>query len=660
MSFAGIPTNIWICDSCSVTNRQFSNPDYCSVCTHKRCSGCAVGTATLDSIKRPCDAWLMQYPPREELSPDQNADDSENIPVDLASPTGGESAPFDSSVIDNLARDFEYKAHVGDVLIEESPDLPLLGGYDLSLNLVKDPQNIFYLKHKWEDNPEMNNRFWLTNSGERVHFGFKGEELISAKALALDYRPIKPNNLDVPIHPLFQLDHWNNTPDDVYRVLKPALRLATMFLRQERCMRWWSIMLLGEREPEILGAERSWHPAQRIKAPVSITPGNSFQAIEYLHEKGEDVVEGEGHLVSFRFIEKLTDCSGKGSYYGYTKKVGAWEGSLPLEQEWMDHFSKKKMHRTIVKLHGDFYNEACKLRALRFPDENQKLRFYLFFAVTLCHEVAHAIEQADVHHGKDTPYFVPEPFVGDMWERESGNMWEKFTFGGKIWPINCDMSCKYGLSTQAWPCPPGDRDWQNTIYSIPMDWIEKIQQQGFWDDNEDILTGETQQELEQWLFPPRGLGTAKAWGSPVVLTMLESEFLRVLQEDFEEEMGLQEKQVKEATWRQKLREEEQRERKLEQKIQNRQAAALQKETERLAKEAEKTSRRQRHAMLPNRRKDAETEAYERIADLQPPLRLVGGSGGRDRSRSPRRTPRTEAEDRMESRKAGTRKPREEP
>ncbi|MCJ1248372.1 hypothetical protein MMC30_005589 [Trapelia coarctata] len=576
MSFPAIPTFVWICDRCSATNLQFSNPNDCSVCKHKRCSRCTVGTANPDTLSRV------------------------------------QNAPFDPSIIDRLTRDFEYRVNVGAVLVEENPDIPVSGGYDSSsTSLVKNPDRVFSLKHMWEGNPEMNNRSWLTNSGEQVHFGFKGEELVAAKALALDYRPIKPNNLDGPIHPIFRLYNWNNTPDDIYEVLKPGLRLATMFLSQERCMRWWSTILLGQREPDILGAQRTWHPAQRIKVPVPITPGNSFQAIEYLHEKGEDVVKGEGHLLSFRFNDKLAECGLNGlAIYGYTKKVGPWEGLLPTEKEWMDHFSKKKMHRTIVRLHGDFYREACKLQALKYPDENQKLRFYLFFAVCLCHEVAHAIEQADVYHGNDTPYFVPEPFIGDLWERESGNFWEKFTFGGIIRPINFDMSCKYGLCTQEWPGRPGESDWESTIYSIPMDWIEKIQQQEFWDDNEDILTGETQQELEEWLCPPRAFGTAKAWGCAVVFLMSESELNRAQHEDFKESL---ERKAKQDSWRERLKEEEERKSK----------------------------------------NDPEDDIYNRVSDPQP---LPQNSKGRNRSRSPG----TEAEDKVESRKAETKKRREEP
>ena len=143
----------------------------------------------MDGNKHLIGAGLRQYPPREELPPPQIAEGSDNLSTDPSSPVRDPSAPFDSSNFDNLSRDFEHKAHVGEVLVKENPDVPLFRDYDLSGNFVKDPYRIIDFKHKWEANPEMNERLWLTNSGERVHFGFKGEELISAKALALDYRP---------------------------------------------------------------------------------------------------------------------------------------------------------------------------------------------------------------------------------------------------------------------------------------------------------------------------------------------------------------------------------------------------------------------------------------------------------------------------------------
>jgi len=601
-------------------------------------------------------------------------DDSENIPAAPDSPLRGQDPSFDLSIMDTLAKSFKWRANIDPVLVEKNPDVPMQGAsYDISSNLSWNPQRIFDAKHKWEANPEMNNRFWLTNSGERVHFGFKAEELISAKALSLDHRPIRPNNLEVPIHPLFHLDHWNNTPDDIYEFLEPALRLATMFLSQERCMRWWCIMLLGEREPDMSEIANFARPAQRIRAPVPITPGNSLTAIEYLREKGEEVVEGEGHLLSFRFGENLHLSRGRGPAFAFTSPLNTWEGPLPILTTWMNHYSEKKMHRAVVGLHGDYYRQACKLRDLKFPDENQKLRFYFLFAVNLCHEVAHTVESADLYHGGDLPYFVPEPFIGNMSVRESGYMWEKFTFGGRILPINDDLSCKYGLFTQAWPCPPEERDWQNTLYSIPMDWIEKIQQQEFWDDNEDILTGETQQELEEFLYPPRTSGTAKAWGRGLVLTMLESEFLRVIQEDLEEEMGVQGKEAREAAvrermesaWQEMLELEEERDAKKEQEIRARQAAACQEDAHKRKKEAEerkKELRRQRPIGPRNRREQPEVEVFYRITEPQPGLRVRGRPVdllGRDRSRSPPTQQKTQAEERAEARAASVRKPRTE-
>lgn len=597
-----------------------------------------------------------------------------NKPAAPDSPLRGQDASSDPSIMDTLAESFKWKANIDPVLIEENPDVPVQGAsYDLSSNLSWNPQKIFDAKHQWEANPEMNNRFWLTNSGERVHFGFKGEGLISAKALSLEYRPIRPNNLEVPIHPLFQLDHWNNTPDDIYEFLKPALRLATMFLSQERCMRWWCTMLLGEREPDMSDIHKFGRPAQRIRAPVPITPGNALTAIEYLWEKGEEVVEGEGHLLSFRFGENLHLSWGRGPAFAYTCPLDTWEGPLPTHKTWMDHYSKKKMHRAVVGLHGDYYKQACKLRDLKFPDENQKLRFYFLFAVSLCHEVAHTVESADLYHGSDTPYFVPEPYVEDMSVRESGCMWEKFTFGGRIFPVNDDVSCRYGLYTQAWPCPPGERDWQNTLYSIPMDWIEKIQQQEFWDDHADILTGETQRELERFLYPPRTSGTAKAWGRGLVLTMLESEFLRVIQEDLEDKMGVQGTEAREAAvwarmetaWREMLKVEAERDAQREQEIRVRQAAACQEDADERKKEAEERKeelRRNRPIGPRNRREHPEVEVFYRITEPQPGLRLRGrpvDREGRRRSKSPPRQRKMPAEERAEARAASVRKRRTE-
>ena len=119
------------------------------------------------------------------------------------------------------------------------------------------------------------------------------------------------------------------------------------------------------------------------------------------------------------------------------------------------------------------------------------------------------------------------------------------------------------------------------------------------------------------------------------------------------------REAREAAWRQKLQEEELREMQIEQELRAREAAAMQKEAERLQKEVEerkKEFRRQRHAAGTNRRNDPADGVYDSISEAQPPLRLRRSPEGRIRSRSPTRRLMTEAEDRIESRKAGTREP----
>ena len=95
------------------------------------------------------------------------------------------------------------------------------------------------------------------------------------------------------------------------------------------------------------------------------------------------------------------------------------------------------------------------------------------------------------------------------------------TFGGRIDPINHDMSCKFGLATTAWP--PTFRD--SIHYAIPMDYIETIQQQETWDN---LQTYEIAQ-IERALYVPRTGPQALKMAN--VTTLSPEEIQRVEKED---------------------------------------------------------------------------------------------------------------------------------
>ena len=103
-------------------------------------------------------------------------------------------------------------------------------------------------------------------------------------------------------------------------------------------------------------------------------------------------------------------------------------------------------------------------------------------------------------------------------------MWESMTFGGRIDPINNDMSCKFGLATSAWP-PTGR---EKIHYAIPMDYIETIQQQETWDN---LRTYEIAQ-IERALYVPRT--GPKALKMANVTTLTPEEIQRVEREEMAE------------------------------------------------------------------------------------------------------------------------------
>jgi hypothetical protein len=146
--------------------------------------------------------------------------------------------------------------------------------------------------------------------------------------------------------------------------------------------------------------------------------------------------------------------------------------------------------RSRIRLHTDFYTTARKLSKLRNPDQAQVLRFNFFFAVNLAHELAHFLwmsswstRRLDIYNFGTEVLAVdaePEPYFNDQAFKELGAAFETKVFGGRIEPISCRVDCAYGLTTSD---QPNDTDPHptRTFYTIPMDFVAKMQQQSTWD-----------------------------------------------------------------------------------------------------------------------------------------------------------------------------------
>jgi hypothetical protein len=120
------------------------------------------------------------------------------------------------------------------------------------------------------------------------------------------------------------------------------------------------------------------------------------------------------------------------------------------------------------------------------------LRFNFFFAVNLAHEMAHFLEMSDWNSKRQDIYNFDtqvlgvaaesEPYFNDQGFTELGAAFETKVFGGRIEPISCRVDCAYGLTTSDQPSAT-DPHPTRTFWTIPMDFVARMQQQSTWDED---------------------------------------------------------------------------------------------------------------------------------------------------------------------------------
>lgn len=207
-----------------------------------------------------------------------------------------------------------------------------------------------------------------STKGQRI--GFRPEELLWNGAL--DMRNCRPSDLSYEIHPLFGPDRFDDCPDFIYEQFKPALQLATIFLTKPICLQFWVTLALGDRKIDSAESEKWGFDTERIEKNVPMTKANTSQIAEYI--KSLD----QATLVHFSFKHAM-------SY----KNIHVWGAA----QQVCDHYVERPrgpfsaIRRHSVRLHGDFYVAARRMAQLTYRDIAQHLRFSLFLAVTLVHEM---------------------------------------------------------------------------------------------------------------------------------------------------------------------------------------------------------------------------------------------------------------------------------
>jgi len=298
---------------------------------------------------------------------------------------------------------------------------------------------------------------------KQVKLGFDPVDLIKKQAVTFSTDVTEPIcTLDNDIHTIFRLDNWHGCPDAVYEVLKPALRLATHLLTSRGTAHFWQTLVFGERESCPDTSQLYGQPCFRIRETVPWS--------EERHETFKNFLENQTDTVHFYF------------HHDPLPPETAY-ASMGLVKDYKNGLMRKindKCHTSRICLHSDFYTTAKKLSLLQYPEPAMVLRFNLFLAICLTHEVSHFCEVSGPHH--DHPLLSePEVFFGDNMWTESGIAFETKVFGGRIHPLSSRIDCSFGLACLDYPLKElYDKD-DNVLYALPMDYILNLQQKTTWE-----------------------------------------------------------------------------------------------------------------------------------------------------------------------------------
>lgn len=354
------------------------------------------------------------------------------------------------------------------------------------------------------------------SNSERKH-GFDPTEVL--KRHAISFPPEFKTHLFTlsnAVHPLLQLERFHGCPTEIYEQLVPGLQLATKLLLHRSTAHFWHTVAFGERSLDQHLTVTNGHRCFRLKEPV---PYSTEDAVRFAN-----LMDSLTSTLHIHF-----------SLWPLPKRAGLYAGMAIIPdykrgQAHIPYSSVTENRRNCrICLHTDFYTTAQMLARLANPDPSLVLRFNLFVAVTVCHELAHFVEMNGAHEGAR-----PENTREAYWGRESriaemGSAFEEAVFGGKVHPIGARVDCAWGCTVYDNPSnvrkqrrdAPTEKDLDSggtiknvgktsrrrassgaglgllcdlTRFStVPMDYIARLQQKETWDagkfDEDDLDAG---------------------------------------------------------------------------------------------------------------------------------------------------------------------------
>ena len=275
------------------------------------------------------------------------------------------------------------------------------------------------------------------------------------------------NLLKNPIHPIFEKRNWQDSAQDIWPQLQPALRLASRFIDEGEVLAFWYHLVWG-RHLKQDASHQFRFPLEgfSVEGPP-LTPEQKQRTSRWLN------MFGRKQNIAF-----LDFRAGVG--FGYTTRTMA-NNAISVELDWV--------FLELLRDHGS---------GKKILSETQLLRANFLIAVVLLHELAHAVNL----YLRDSIY---EPYYDNHAVAELGHAWECWTFGGAItcngalteYESKSDWVTGFSVSTppMSWHRGPSPKTWHANLRPPPVlgvlpkavtfwvlanEFIQRVQTEEFW------------------------------------------------------------------------------------------------------------------------------------------------------------------------------------
>jgi len=303
------------------------------------------------------------------------------------------------------------------------------------------------------------------------------------RAGALEVHNLPKISLENEIHKLFERCAFPNLTDAMYEQLRPVLLLASMFLSHPVCSDWWvRLCLASQLEDQENGISylSEINITDEMRAlTVKLLRYVSTYIFFYLDDEPERT---HGNTYFFKRKESLAELLGV-------------ESDDDDEPEFF--YAKIRLNRQFSEWLQ--YEVDVSPLGLRY-------RTYFCMAVTLVHELAHAV------HGIRFRLLSIDEFdrfcfnITDP-ETEIGLAWENDTFGSLPLVSTSDDETEdwtaipyWGVFSWKWNARRGSDS--AVAYPVPTAWVAKLFTKEFWEHTVEELRTEIQ-------LPRSGLGTVE-------------------------------------------------------------------------------------------------------------------------------------------------------